>query len=66
MDGCHAAIPLVTQEKWHETARHGHARGKEPVQFVENIRSYYVWLTEENQIKKNVTDVDSGKSCSSS
>lgn len=48
-----------------DTARHGHARGKEPVQFVENIRSYYAWLTEENQIKKNVMDIDSGKSCSS-
>jgi len=51
---------LLTQEKWHKTTQHG----KEPVQFVENIRSYYellVRLTEENQKKKNVIDVDSEK-----
>lgn len=58
-------LPLLTQERWHETTQHGYARGREPVQFVENIRSYYdllVWLTEENQIKKNAMDVDSEKS----
>jgi membrane-bound lytic murein transglycosylase F len=58
-------LPLLTKEKWHETTKHGYARGKEPVQFVENIRSYYdllVWLTEESQIQKNAMDVDSEKS----
>jgi len=55
-------LPLLTQEKWHQQTKHGYARGQEPVEFVENIRSYYdllVWLTEENQIKKNAMEVDS-------
>lgn len=55
-------LPLLTQEKWHQQTKHGYARGREPVEFVENIRSYYdllVWLTEENQIKKNAMEVDS-------
>lgn len=55
-------LPLLTQEKWHQQTKHGYARGEEPVEFVENIRSYYdllVWLTEENQIKKNAMEVNS-------
>lgn len=55
-------LPLLTEEKWHQQTKHGYARGYEPVKFVENIRSYYdllVWLTEENQIKKNAMDKDS-------
>ncbi len=55
-------LPLLTEEKWHQQTKHGYARGYEPVTFVENIRSYYdllVWLTEENQIKKNAMDDDS-------
>jgi membrane-bound lytic murein transglycosylase F len=55
-------LPLLTQEKWHQQTKYGYARGYEPVKFVENIRSYYdllVWLTEENQIKKNAMDTDS-------
>lgn len=49
-------LPLLTEEKWHQQTKHGYARGKEPVRYVENIRSYYdllVWLTEENQIQNN-------------
>ncbi len=62
-------LPLLTQEKWHQQTRHGYARGKEPVRYVENIRSYYdllVWLTEENQIQNNAmipkknTEVETG------
>jgi membrane-bound lytic murein transglycosylase F len=63
-------LPLLTEEKWHQQTKHGYARGKEPVRYVENIRSYYdllVWLTGENQIqndammpKKNtVSDISS-------
>jgi membrane-bound lytic murein transglycosylase F len=51
------ALPLLSQKKWYQQTRHGYARGKEPVRYVENIRSYYdllVWLTEENQIEKEV------------
>jgi membrane-bound lytic murein transglycosylase F len=54
-------LPLLTQKRWHQQTKHGYARGWEPVDFVENIRSYYdllVWLTEENQIKKNAMKAD--------
>ncbi|MCK4843016.1 MAG: membrane-bound lytic murein transglycosylase MltF [Methylococcales bacterium] len=51
------SLPLLTQKKWYKKTVYGYARGKEPVGYVENIRSYYallVWLTEEDQIEKNV------------
>ena len=42
-------LPLLTQKKWYKQTRHGYARGREPVRYVENIRSYYdilVWITD--------------------
>jgi len=51
------SLPLLSQKKWYKQTRHGYARGKEPVRYVENIRSYYdllIWLTEENSIEKDV------------
>ena len=51
------SLPLLSQKKWYKQTRHGYARGKEPVRYVENIRSYYdllVWLTNENNIEKDV------------
>lgn len=50
-------LPLLSQKKWYRQTRYGYARGKEPVRYVENVRSYYdllIWLTEENQIEKSV------------
>jgi len=38
-------LPLLTQEKYYETARHGYARGHEAQRYVRNIRSYYDVLT---------------------
>ena len=41
-------LPLLSKKKWYKQTRHGYARGREPVRYVENIRSYYdilVWLT---------------------
>ena len=41
-------LPLLAQKKWYSQTRWGYARGWEPVQYVENIRSYYdilIWLT---------------------
>ncbi|HHO58796.1 MAG TPA: membrane-bound lytic murein transglycosylase MltF, partial [Thiotrichales bacterium] len=35
------SLPLLAQKKWHRKTRYGYARGWEPVQYVENIRSYY-------------------------
>lgn len=56
------SLPLLSEKKWYKDTRYGYARGKEPVRYVENIRSYYdllVWLTEENQIEKKVMSMQS-------
>jgi membrane-bound lytic murein transglycosylase F len=42
-------LPRLSQKKWYSKARHGYARGHEPVRYVENVRSYYdilVWISE--------------------
>ncbi len=42
-------LPLLSQKKWYKKTRYGYARGREPVRYVENIRSYYdilTWITE--------------------
>lgn len=54
------SLPLLSKKKWYLQTKHGYARGKEPVQYVENIRSYYdllVWLTKENTIEKDVMEL---------
>lgn len=41
-------LPLLAQEKYYKTVRRGAARGREPVNYVDNIRNYYdllVWYT---------------------
>jgi membrane-bound lytic murein transglycosylase F len=45
-------LPLLTQRQWYEQTRHGYARGREPVRFVENVRRYHdllVSIQERNQ-----------------
>jgi membrane-bound lytic murein transglycosylase F len=42
-------LPLLTQETYYSTVKHGRARGHEPVTYVDNIRSFYEllrWHTE--------------------
>lgn len=42
------ALPLLAQKKWYSRVKYGYARGWEPVQYVENIRSYLDilrWMT---------------------
>jgi membrane-bound lytic murein transglycosylase F len=42
-------LPLLSKEKWFQKTRYGYARGREPVRYVENVRSYYdilVWYTD--------------------
>jgi membrane-bound lytic murein transglycosylase F len=34
-------LPLLSQRKWFVKTRLGYARGREPVQFVANVRNYY-------------------------
>ena len=41
-------LPLLSKKKHYSTVRHGFARGREPVDYVDNIRNYYdmlVWFT---------------------
>ncbi len=50
-------LPLLSVKRWYKQTKHGYARGKEPVRYVENIRSYYdllSWLTNDDQIEKKV------------
>jgi len=45
------SLPLLSQKKWFQQTRYGYARGREPVRYVENVRSYYdilLWLTARN------------------
>jgi membrane-bound lytic murein transglycosylase F len=42
-------LPLLSRKKWYSKTRYGYARGREPVRYVENVRSYYdilVWITD--------------------
>ena len=34
-------LPLLSQKKHYKTLKHGYARGREPVNYVDNIRNYY-------------------------
>lgn len=52
-------LPLLSQKKWYQQTRYGYARGREPVRYVENIRSYYdilIWYTD-----REVVDVEVSK-----
>lgn len=37
-------LPLLSRHEWYSQTRFGHARGDEPVKFVENIRKYNAML----------------------
>ncbi len=49
-------LPLLSQEKYHAKTKHGYARGREPVTYVENIRTYYNLLSWLGQQKIQRTD----------
>jgi membrane-bound lytic murein transglycosylase F len=47
------SLPLLAQRKWYAHLRYGYARGWEPVQYVDNIRSYYEtlrWVTADSAV----------------
>ena len=49
-------LPLLSSRKWYKQTKHGYARGREPVRYVEYIRSYYdllVWYSA--QLDERVT-----------
>ncbi len=37
-------LPLLTQEKWYSTVKHGYSPGRDAVVYVDNIRNYYDML----------------------
>jgi membrane-bound lytic murein transglycosylase F len=37
-------LPLLSKEQWSSTVKHGYARGREAVTYVDNIRNYYDML----------------------
>jgi len=49
-------LPRLSQKKWYKKTKYGYARGREPVMYVENIRSYYdllVWSDEKDRSFKD-------------
>ncbi len=52
-------LPLLSQKKWYTQTRHGYARGREPVKYVQNIREYYdtlQWL-DDRETSEEETEV---------
>jgi membrane-bound lytic murein transglycosylase F len=47
------SLPLLAKRKWYKQSKHGYARGWEPLQYVENIRSYYDLL---RQLDESLTE----------
>lgn len=50
-------LPLLSNKKWYEKTRHGYARGREPVVYVQNIRNYFdllVWLENKGELYEMV------------
>jgi len=48
-------LPLLTKKKWYSQTKHGYARGKEPVIYVDNIRAYIdllLWYTNNKEIEE--------------
>ena len=43
-------LPLLTQKKWYKQTKHGYARGKEPVTYIENVRQYYDLLNKSDAL----------------
>jgi membrane-bound lytic murein transglycosylase F len=49
-------LPLLAQSKYHTRLKHGYARGREPVTYVDNIRNYYELLVWHTNFRKVVAD----------
>jgi membrane-bound lytic murein transglycosylase F len=46
-------LPKLSLKKWYKTLKRGYARGREPVNYVDNIRAYYELLQWRLKQKKN-------------
>lgn len=44
-------LPLLSQARWYKTVRHGYARGREPVIYVNNIKRYLEQLELETRLE---------------
>ena len=42
-------LPKLSERTWHTQTRHGYARGREPVIYVDRIRRYYDLVIRHNQ-----------------
>ncbi|WP_143735931.1 membrane-bound lytic murein transglycosylase MltF [Methyloprofundus sedimenti] len=52
------SLPLLTKKRWFTKTKHGYARGKEPVMYVDNIRNYLdllIWYTSNKEITEMST-----------
>ncbi|NIB43999.1 membrane-bound lytic murein transglycosylase MltF [Pseudomaricurvus alkylphenolicus] len=45
-------LPLLAKRKYYRRAKHGYARGWEPVQYVQRIRSYYNTIAWHQQVQQ--------------
>lgn len=43
-------LPLLAKRKYYRNTKHGYARGSEPVQYVQRIRSYYSIIAWQGQV----------------
>lgn len=58
------ALPLLAQKKWFSQVPYGYARGWEPVQYVDNVRTYYEilnWLRSDENPATNDADDNQNK-----
>ncbi len=49
-------LPLLAQQRWHSTTKHGYAPGPDAVTYVDNIRNYYEmlrWILEDPASRKS-------------
>jgi len=46
-------LPLLAKRKYYRNTKHGYARGSEPVQYVQRIRSYYSIIAWQGQIAQS-------------
>ena len=56
-----ARLPLLSQKAYYKYTRYGYARGREPVKYVQNIRSYYdilVWVTSDRDSTRQPASMD--------
>jgi len=55
------SLPLLSSRKWYKQTKHGYARGREPVRYVEYIRSYYdllVWYSAQLDERVTLTPIE--------